>query len=268
MSSLAPRLTTSSAAAKCEKLPMAMRTTLQAVAFIALGAMSIAYASATPIDPSGSVNINLPPPGTVTSNSPDNRLLMDSTVTVRGQRVVGNLASTGTGPYNLGISTGDPASIVSSGIYRNGDYSAPTSLEVAIDGLIFDYNQVTAQYSQVGQSAFQTFAFSGLMQAGTNSVTGQDYNPAPSLFSFELTQAGTNGGAINYGVNLIVPDDVTVPEPTSLALLGGGLIAVGVSRRQFGAASRVSLLVRCVQHAGRDSDIVARPSRAQQAASS
>ena len=232
MPGFAPRLTPL-VAAKCKKLPATARTALRAAAFITLGAMSIANAVATPIDPSGSVNIDLPPPGTVTSDSPDNRLLVDSTVTVRGQRAAGNLASTGTGPFNLGISTGDPVSIVTSGIYHNGNYSVPTSLEVAIDGLLFDYNQVTAQFSQVGQSNFQTFAFSGLMQAGTNSVTGQDYNSAPSLFSFELTQAGTNGGAINYGVNLLVPDEVAIPEPMSVALLGSGLVAVGLLRRRL-----------------------------------
>ena len=126
---------------------------------------------------------------------------------------------------------------MTSGIYRNGNYSVPTALEVAIDGLIFDYNQVTAQYFQVGQSAFQTFAFSGLMQAGTNSVTGQDYNSVASLFSFELTQAGINGGAINYEVNLTVPDGVTIPEPMSVTLLGSGLLAVGLSRRRLGTAA-------------------------------
>lgn len=232
MPSLASRLT-SPAAAKRDKLPATARTALRAAAFVALGAMPIANAAATPIDPSGSVNIDLPPPGTVTSDSLDNRLLLDSTVAVRGQRVVGNLASTGSGPYNLGISTGDPASIVTSGIYRNGNYSVPTSLQVAIDGLLFDYNQVTAQFFQVGQSNFQTFAFSGLMQAGTNNITGQDYNSAPSLFSFQLTQAGSNGGAINYGVNLIVPDEATVPEPMSVALLGSGLLAAGLLRRRL-----------------------------------
>ena len=229
MPSFIPRLT-SPATAKREKIPMTVRIALRAAAFIALGAVSIANAAATPIDPSGSVNVDLPPPGTVTSNSPNNALLVDSTIAVRGQRVAGSLASIGAGPYNLGISTGDPVNIVTNGIYQNGNYSEPTSLQVVIDGLLFDYNQVTAQYSQIGQSNFQTFAFSGFMEAGTNSVTGQDYNPAPSLFSFQLTQAGTNGGAINYGVNLIVPDDVMVPEPMSVALLGFGLLAVGLFR--------------------------------------
>lgn len=232
MPSFAPRLT-SPAVAKREEISTLVRTALRAAAFIALGAVSIANAAATPIDPSGSVNVDLPPPGMVTSDSPNNALLADSTVTVHGQRVVGSLASTGTGPYNLGISTGDPVSIVTNGIYRNGNYSGPASLRVAIDGLLFNYSQVAAQYSQVGQSKFQTFAFSGLMEAGTNSVTGQEYNPASSLFSFQLTQAGANGGAINYGVNLIVPDEVTIPEPMSVALLGFGLLAVGLLRRRL-----------------------------------
>lgn len=236
MPSLIPCLT-SSAAAKREKLPMPVRTVLPAAAFIVFGVVSIANAVATPINPSGSVNVDLPPPGTVTSNSPNNALLVDSAVIVRGQRVVGSLASTGAGPYNLGISTGDPVSIVTDGIYQNGNYSELTSLQVAIDGLLFDYNQVTAQYSQIGQSNFQTFAFSGLMEAGTNSVTGQEYSLAPSLFSFQLTQAGTSGGAINYGVNLIVPDEIAIPEPMSVALLGFGLLAVGLFRRRVRMAA-------------------------------
>lgn len=204
--------------------------------------MPIANAAATPIDPSGSVNIDLPPPGTVTSDSPGNRLLIDSLVTVRGRRVVGNVASVEGGSYNLGIRTGDAVSIVTSGIYRNGNYSAPTLLQVAVDGLTFDYTQVTAQYDRVGQSAFQTFAFSGAMRAGVNGVTGQAYNSAPSLFSFELTQAGLGGGAINYGVNLVVPDRAAVPkpvsEPASAALLGTGVLAaVGLSRRRRSGAA-------------------------------
>ena len=216
---------------------MTVRAALRAAAFIALGAVSITNAAATPTDPSGSVNVDLPLPGTVTSDSPNNALLVDSTITVRGQRVAGSVAATGAGPYNLGISTGDPVNITTSGIYHNGNYSVPTSLQAAIDGLLFDYSQLTAQYSQVGQSRFQTFAFSGLMEAGTNSATGQEYNPAPSLFSFQLTQAGTNGGAINYGVNLIVPDEVAVPEPMSVALLGAGLLAVGLFRRRVRMAA-------------------------------
>jgi len=235
MPSSALRLT-SPAAAKPEELPMPVRTALRAAAFIALGAMSIANAAATPIDPSGSVNVDLPPPGTVTSDSPNNALLVDSTVTVRGQRVAGSVAATGAGPYNLGISTGDPVNIMTSGIYRNGNYSAPTSLQVATDGLLFDYSQLTAQYSQVGQSRFQTFSFSGLMEAGTNSVTGQEYNPAPSLFSFQLTQAGTNGGAINYGVNLIVPDEVTIGSVRNLGRYAASWIACWRKRPSSTAA--------------------------------
>ena len=221
------------------------RTALRAAAFVALGTVSLAGAVAAPIDPNGSVNIDLPPPGTVTSDSPGNRLLIDSTVTVRGQRVVGNVASTAGGSYNLGIRTGDPVSIVTSGTYRNGNYSAPTLLQVAIDGLIFDYTQVTAEYVRVGQSIFQTFGFSGAMRAGVNSVTGQAYNSAPSLFSFELTQAGSRGGAINYGVNLVIPDRDAVPEPVSepisVALLGSGVLAaVGLSRgRRSGTVTAV-----------------------------
>ena len=169
----------------------------------------------------------------MTSFSPHNRRLRHSPAPGRGQRVVGSVASTAAGPYNLGVSTDDPASITTSSAYRDGNYSVPTSLEVAIDGLLFDYSQLTAQFSQVGQSNFQTFSFSGVMQAGTNSVTGQAYNSASSFFSFELTQAGASGGAINYAVNLLVPNEVTVPEPMSVALLGSGLLAAGLLRRRL-----------------------------------
>ena len=260
MSSSTPCLV-SSDAAKCVKFPMKVRTALRTATFVALGFMSIVNAAATPIDPSGSVNIDLPPPGGVTSNSPNNALLIDSAVTVHGQRVVGSLASTETGPYNLGISTGDLASIVTNGIYQDGSYSTPVSLRVEIDGLFFEYNQLVAQYLQVGQSKFQNFAFSGFMEAGINSVTGQEYNSKTSLFSFQLTQAGTNGGAINYGVNLIVPDNVVVSEPMSMSFLGAGLLALGVFRYKFRKISRVGSMACRARYAGRNGDVTAGLSR-------
>lgn len=190
--------------------------------------LAAAPVAAAPIIPAGSLAIGLAPGGTVTSNSPGNALLSTSTVTVNGSRVVVSTMPVTPGGYDLGISTGDAMSVLTSGIYGDGTYSQSTYLEVSIDGLVFEYTRLLAQFIVNGSNSFQTFSFFGVMDPGTNSSTSQQYVGASSSLSFSLGQAGT-GGSISYGVTL----DTPMPEPATPGILAVGFMALGLIRRRW-----------------------------------
>lgn len=170
---------------------------------------------------------------TVTTPGVAGFMTQGATVTIMGQRYV---FSTGTlnGVDNLGIRIGDQQALISSGIYPDGNYTDPANLVISIDGLRFDFNTVTAQYIPVGNGAFQDDNFTGIMEAGTNSVTGQQFLAGDATLLLSLNQSNVAGGStIGYTVTLNVQPKV--PEPSTMAIFGSALAMLGrLTRRRRG----------------------------------
>ena len=112
-------------------------------------------------------------------------------------------------------------------IYQDGNYTGAASLVVQIDGLEFAYGSVTAQHLTVGMSKVRTFEFSSMMMPARQR-TGERYNAAPSLLSFDLTQSGSGGGTIRYSVTIVVPSAQSIPEPGALPMLGIGFTGLSL----------------------------------------
>jgi hypothetical protein len=153
-----------------------------------------------------------------------------ATVTIQGQRYVFQ-TDTLYGVNNLPFHVGDLQTLVTSGVYPDGNYNTSTNLTIMIDGLTFVFTSVSAQYSTFGQNgAGQYDEFYGVMEAGTSTNTGVSYSAGIADLELALTQSNVSGGAsIGYEVDLSV---LPAPEPATASILGAGLVPLGLIWRR------------------------------------
>lgn len=100
--------------------------------------------------------------------------------------------------------------------------ATPFQLYTATEGAITTTLQVSSDSFNFASGTLPDLTISG---AGTLTLTG--FDPTPG--NYILTTQGPTGVSVTFSVTSVA---AAVPEPASLAILGGALLAFGIGRNR------------------------------------